>query len=148
MCHTVVSDALWKHAVSKKTASLHLIKTIEKRLFFSQAHLWHIFSFCSDLSVVCGDLWVVKHFEYTTEKLWQQPLRLENNNNKSTCAFMEIVRNNLQRRYKSFFSLQIALCWTFVSIVWLRNKGSNSYLCHYVNQWKHGQLFKCNHWQL
>lgn len=107
MWHTVVTGAPWKAAVSKKNASLQLIK--RRKSCYSPRHTFDTcFSFCSELPVVCGDLGVMKHFECTTEKLWQQSLRVENNsnnNNNSTCVFMEILRRQTEKQIQEIFSL-------------------------------------------
>ena len=85
-----ITAAMWRPAVSKNTAFQQLIK--RSKSCFSHKHTSDtFFSFSSESSVVCCDLWVKKHVRaHTTEKLWQQSLRMENNSNNS--SFLETVR--------------------------------------------------------
>lgn len=70
-----------------ETRSLQEDSLKEQKVVFLPSTPLTCFSLCSELSVICGDLGVVKHFECTTEKLWQQSLRAENNNNKRCLCF-------------------------------------------------------------
>lgn len=65
MCHTIVAAALWKPPVSKKLPLCN--SGIEHKVVFLPSTPLTCFSW-HELSVVCGDPWVMKNFGCTTEK--------------------------------------------------------------------------------